>query len=305
MTYEGTTAAQRGEARRALDAARRRARGCPSCRWAASRRGSPTPTSSSARRPKPRSATPRRLRSRRATRQDARSWPSYLADRGERDAAIEQLREAVRLDPETAGAAGELAELLLAAGRGDEAARTLSELLVRRPLSADIRLSYGVVLAHLDRIDESLAEIDKVTARTAGIRRCLSQARADPGRPLEVRGSAGRGESRRRDRARPRYRRTCWPPSLRRGLGQNDVARQHLDAALRSAPFNAQLVAVWARLVTRMGDLDRMLAAAEAAPPTNLAARLQLLYLYREAGRAEDASGSRRSSKPAACRQSR
>ena len=35
-----------------------------------------------------------------------------MSERGERDSAIEQLREAVRLGPETPGAAGDLAELL-------------------------------------------------------------------------------------------------------------------------------------------------------------------------------------------------
>ena len=212
----------------------------------------------------------------------------YMAERGERDAAIEQLREAVRLDPEIPGAAGELAELLLAGGRGEEAGKALAELVARRPLDADLRLAYGVVLAHLDRIDESLAEIDRVTAARPGFADAYfkrAQILAARSRFEEALVAATRATEIEPGLVPPHM----LAAQLAARLGNNDLSRQQLDGAVKAAPFDAQLVAIWARSVARMGDLDRTLAAAEAAPPTNLAARFQLLHLYREAGRTEDA----------------
>ena len=213
----------------------------------------------------------------------------YMSERGERDSAIEQLREAVRLDPETPGAAGDLAELLLAADRGDEAARVLADLLVRRPFDQEIRLAYGVVLAHLDRIDESLAEIDKVTAARPDFADAYfkrAQILAARSRFEEGLAAASRAAELAPGLVPPHM----LAAQLAARLGRDDVSRRQLEGAVKAAPFDAKLVAIWARSVSRMGDLDRTLAAAESAPSGDLAAQFKLLHLYREAGRGEDAS---------------
>lgn len=86
----------------------------------------------------------------------------FLSERGANRNAIEQLREAVRIDPETPQAAGDLADLLIKDGHPEEAGRILYELCERDPFDPDIRLAYGVVLAHLGRIDDGLHEIGRV-----------------------------------------------------------------------------------------------------------------------------------------------
>jgi polyferredoxin/tetratricopeptide (TPR) repeat protein len=213
----------------------------------------------------------------------------YMADRGARDEAIAQLQEAVRIDPETPQAAGDLAELLLAAGRGDDAARILATLLARRPYDAEIRLAYGVVLAHLDRIEESLAEIDRVTAARPGFADAFfkrAQILAARSRFQEALDAATRAAQIEPGLVPPHM----LAAQLAARLGQNELSRRQLEAALASTPFDSRLVAIWARSVTRMGDLDRALAVAETAPASDLAARFKLASLYREAGRAEDAA---------------
>jgi tetratricopeptide (TPR) repeat protein/NAD-dependent dihydropyrimidine dehydrogenase PreA subunit len=213
----------------------------------------------------------------------------YMAARGARIEAIDQLREAVRIDPETPQAAGDLAELLLAAGRGDEAEFVLAGLLRRRPYDTDIRLAYGVVLAHLDRIDESLVQIAQVTAARPTFADAYfkrAQILAARSRFQEALDDATRAVALVPGFVPPRM----LAAQLAARLGQNELARRQLEGAVSSTPFDGKLVAIWARSVTRMGDLDRTLAAAEGVPESDLAARFKLLYLYREAGRGEDAA---------------
>jgi tetratricopeptide (TPR) repeat protein/NAD-dependent dihydropyrimidine dehydrogenase PreA subunit len=84
--------------------------------------------------------------------------------RNDREGAIAELREIVRLDPEFPDAHANLADQLVQAGRAAEAARMLEDLLGRRPGSAAIRLTYGVLLARLGEVERARGEVRRVIA---------------------------------------------------------------------------------------------------------------------------------------------
>jgi tetratricopeptide (TPR) repeat protein/ferredoxin len=211
-----------------------------------------------------------------------------LAQRGERDAAVDVLREALRRQPDLPGAPGALAEQLVALDRAQEAADELKALLDQRPGDEDVRVSYGVVLAHAGDLEACEVEIRGVIER-------------DPEHlDAHVKLAQIFGFQQRQGEALALYERAAtidpknveWRYAAAQAamvLRRSDDARRHLGVARELAPFNPGIVETWAAVVRGTGALDAEIAAAQAAAGTDRALRFALMYLYRAAGRTEEA----------------
>ena len=212
-----------------------------------------------------------------------------LAARGETDSALVQLRAALEVRPDTPDAAGELADLLVNAGREQEAATVLEDLVKRRPHTAPIRVAYGVVLARLGEIDRGIAQLRlalRDAPQLADAHLKLGQVLANQDRMAE---------------ALPEFESALelepgqsqvhvLAARIAFRIGRIDDAVRHLNAACQLEPFDPQIVGTWAALLGRTGGLAGAIEAAEQSGPNDRAARFRLLYLYRLAGRAEDAA---------------
>ena len=72
-------------------------------------------------------------------------------------------------------------------------------------------------------------------------------------------------------------------------IGNTSLTDRHLLTARNLEPLKQEYVQVWVASVRRRGGLDGEIATAELAAPVSRAARYRLIYLYRAAGRADDA----------------
>jgi Tfp pilus assembly protein PilF len=75
--------------------------------------------------------------------------------------ALAELGEAVRLDPSSADAHFNLANLLASAGRRDEAIARYFEAVKLRPSDAAARSNLGALLALQGRYDEAIAQLEE------------------------------------------------------------------------------------------------------------------------------------------------
>ena len=73
------------------------------------------------------------------------------------------------------------------------------------------------------------------------------------------------------------------------GILVGQQALGHLDQSRRMAPLNQQVLASWAQLLARLGTLDEAIDRTEREAAADSGARLGLVYLYRAAGREDEA----------------
>ncbi len=83
-----------------------------------------------------------------------------LFERGELDEAIEHLTEAIRLEPQFAGAYFNLGNVYRALGRIDEAADAYRRALRIAPDDVEAHANLGAMLAERDRLEEAVAELE-------------------------------------------------------------------------------------------------------------------------------------------------
>jgi len=197
-------------------------------------------------------------------------------ERGELDAASQALLKALELDPESLAARNELAVVLLALGRAEQALQLLRWVLKRAPDLAAAHTNCGIAWQDLGRPDEALAhfrraaalEPDSASARN-NLALCL--------RRLD-----------RHDEAEPELRRALqlspgdvWTATnlatLLRDLGRPLEARTLLEPHLAPHPDAVDLRCALAAALQDLGDLDGARAhydAALASQPGFGAARL-------------------------------
>jgi tetratricopeptide (TPR) repeat protein len=96
----------------------------------------------------------------------------YFLDKGEKEKAIEQYREALRIKPDSESVGISLGEALVKAGKLDEAVAQYRETLRFRPDSAAVWNSFGMALAKGGRYDDAIASYRKalkITPRSAAV----------------------------------------------------------------------------------------------------------------------------------------
>jgi polyferredoxin/Flp pilus assembly protein TadD len=214
----------------------------------------------------------------------------YARARGEKKAAIDELTEAVRLEPTLEGAHDDLAGLLLEEGRANDALTLTDRLIARRPGVPAFRLTHALVLGQMGNVDGAIHETQEVAGANPNLaaasyqlgRLLASQSRMDEAlvaleRAAELDPKAVEVQS--------------WCAKVALSLSKWSVARAHLAAAMREAPFDRAIVRAWAAMVRRAGDLDRAIADAETSAVQDRANRFARMYLYREAGRDSEAEG--------------
>jgi|GEM_PF-1261945 len=84
-----------------------------------------------------------------------RAVAAVLRAKGQTDAAIKELEQALAADPACAGAAADLAELLVVQGKLDEAEKCIAELLARQPGHLGGKLMLGLVKLKREQFDEA------------------------------------------------------------------------------------------------------------------------------------------------------
>ncbi len=220
----------------------------------------------------------------------ARCEVARLAEaRGDRGAAIDQLRTVMRFEPEFPGAHSRLANLLLQAGRSEEALAMLDELILRQPDRPEYKLTQGLTLAHAGDADRAMAVTQEVIERwpeNADAHYNLGFMLANGGqldnalqafeRTVELNPSAAEAHF------------MCAKAALR--LSRWELVYSHLDHARRLKPYNREYVAVWASAMKQDGRLEQLIMETEHQALFDPAARFRLLHLYRAAGREEEAN---------------
>jgi tetratricopeptide (TPR) repeat protein len=212
----------------------------------------------------------------------------YARARGEKKAAIDELTEAVRLEPTLEGAHDDLAGLLLEEGRANDALKLTDSLIAHRPGVPGFRLTHALVLGQMGNVDGAIQETRSVAAANPKLaaaayqlgRLLASQQQMDDAlvaleRAAELDPKAVEVQS--------------WCAKVALTLSKWPVARAHLAAAMREAPFDRVIVGAWAGTVRRAGDLDHAIADAETSTVQDRANRFARMYLYREAGRDSEA----------------
>ncbi|MBZ0268238.1 tetratricopeptide repeat protein, partial [bacterium] len=213
----------------------------------------------------------------------------YAAARGDTTAAIERLERVVEREPDLGNAAGDLADLLLKRGRGADAVAMTSRLLERRPGDPALRLTHALVLANTGDVEGGLRATREVTADEPAD----ADAAYQLGRMLaaEQRLDEAQRALQRAATLAPQSREIHWW-GARVAAARSDwaAARVHLEAVMRDAPFDASIVGNWAGAVREAGGLEEEIAAAEREADRSPERRFALVYLYRAAGREEDAA---------------
>ncbi|MCP3902045.1 MAG: tetratricopeptide repeat protein [Planctomycetes bacterium] len=176
----------------------------------------------------------------------------------------------------------------MALDRADEAAEMLAPLVARRPDDANLRVSYGVVLARVGDLAGSERELKRVIEQHpehAAAPLKLGQIVGNQGRFEEALGFFDRAATLNPDSPLPHA--LAGQAALQ--LQRPDVALQHLEAARRLAPYDTGIVQTWAVATRDTGSLKITIAAAEASDPTDRTALFALMHIYNVAGRTEDA----------------
>jgi tetratricopeptide (TPR) repeat protein/ferredoxin len=208
----------------------------------------------------------------------------FAVTRGDKATAIAEFATVVRLEPDLEGADGDLAGLLLEAGRGNEARELSEKLMARRPGEPAFQLTHALVLGQTGDVAGALRE----TQQVADAHPRLAEAPYQLGRLL--------ASQQRLDDALVALERAAalapktveiqsWCAKVAMALSKWPVARAHLEAAMREAPENGTIVGAWAMLLRRTGEIERAIALAESTPVQDRANRFARMHLYRAAGR--------------------
>lgn len=173
-------------------------------------------------------------------------------------AAEAEMRRAVELEPRSAAARHDLAWLLVAAGRFDEAIAEISAARELEPLSVRANADVGWVYYRARRYDEAIRQMERtleMEPRFLSARHCLERALANVGRP---------GEALRH--AREGARQEGMTPSELAKLPENPAAAlreiakwrlRHLESRERSVYVSPYALAA---LHADLGDQERALA---------------------------------------------
>jgi tetratricopeptide (TPR) repeat protein len=216
-------------------------------------------------------------------------WGELLARRGDLNAGIDQLIEALADDPALADARTNLLHAARRTQRLPETLPVLRRIAQRRPFDAAARIDYARALSELGRQGEAIAELEDLTQR----RRRHAPAFAQLGR-LQA-------QQRRWDAASAAFERavTLAPETAAYRLLAAETAWQgndqraalrHLEAARQHHPDDPPVLRAWAAAQTLSGQLPQAIAAAEQAARQGPTAQYQLAFLYAAAGRTADAN---------------
>ena len=173
-------------------------------------------------------------------------------------AAEAEMRRAVELEPRSAAARHDLAWLLVAAGRFDEAIAEISAARELEPLSVRANADVGWVYYRARRYDEAIRQMERtleMEPRFLSARHCLERALADVGRPDQALRHAREGA-----------RQEGMPPSDLAKLPESppaalrEIAKwrlKHLERRERSVYVSPYTLAA---LHADLGDQERALA---------------------------------------------
>jgi TolB-like protein/DNA-binding winged helix-turn-helix (wHTH) protein/Flp pilus assembly protein TadD len=181
----------------------------------------------------------------------ARNWyAQLLRARGRVDAAVEQARMAVELDPLSGINGVNLGFALFSRGDRHEALQTFLDVLDVEPGYAPALLGLGIVQASLGRMDEADASLEQASGAAGGsalFDASLAYACATSGREARAREIAARME-----RARPRS--AFLIGVVYAGLGDVDAAFEWLEASIEAHDPRARFIAADERLASLRAD---------------------------------------------------
>jgi tetratricopeptide (TPR) repeat protein len=112
-----------------------------------------------------------------------------LINRGEREAAIAELRKVTADDPGYAGAWNNLGNLILGAGRPREALPILERALELDPESLQVKLNLGLALAEVGRVEQAVVLLQEAAAGIGNntvINLRLAEVLLEAGHPAEA-----------------------------------------------------------------------------------------------------------------------
>ena len=199
-------------------------------------------------------------------RRDAEAWSargSALHGLGRFDAAIEALREALKITPDYAAARDNLIACFVRDDRPEDALREIEASTRHAPLSTAMRCSQAAALMQLDRYDEAEREFETVLREAPGDRtvlRMLTQLRhmrgdADFVAPLRAAAAASGADI---------ALQLDFADALRRA-GQAADAEGELRRLLKAAGPRPDLQSSRAALLHEQGRLPEALALSSAA----------------------------------------
>jgi TolB-like protein/lipoprotein NlpI len=155
------------------------------------------------------------------------SYSRFLASRRRLDEAIAQLSHAVELDPLSVSLQANRALLDYFAGRYQDAATRLEDLL--RQDSADVTVKWGLALVEEQqgKTLEAIARLEPISAASFNRKASLGHAYAMAGKPARAREVLAALHAAARDHYVPAY----WFALVYAGLGERDHALRYLERA--------------------------------------------------------------------------
>ena len=186
------------------------------------------------------------------------SYSRFLASRRRLDEAIAQLSHAVELDPLSVSLQANRALLDYFAGRYDDAASRLRDLL--RQDSTDITVKWGLALVEEQQGAplQAIAMLEPISANSFNRKASLGHAYASAGMPARARKVLTTLDSAAASRYVPAY----WFALVYAGLGERDKALRYLERAYEERSTVLAYLLIDPRLAPLRGD-PRFLALAQ------------------------------------------
>jgi serine/threonine-protein kinase len=186
------------------------------------------------------------------------SYSRFLASRRRLDEAIAQLSHAVELDPLSVSLQANRALLDYFAGRYDDAATRLRDLL--RQDSTDLTVKWGLALVQEQQGQplQAIAGLEPISANSFNRKASLGHAYASAGKPARARAVLATMDSAAASRYVPAY----WFALVYAGLGERDKALRYLERAYEERSTVLAYLLIDPRLAPLRGE-PRFLALAE------------------------------------------
>ncbi|TWT40910.1 putative electron transport protein YccM [Phycisphaerae bacterium RAS1] len=210
------------------------------------------------------------------------------AHAGDQETQIRELTRVLQDNPVFPGAAHDLQQALAALNRHDEAIAILGRAATRKSENAPLRLAYVLALVSAERIDDALREMDDLIHEQPRLPAGHYQRAAilaDAERWSEAYSSARKALELNPDFAAAQFLAANAAVQTNRPA----EALAHLEQCRRIEPYNPNFAQMWAAMVARQQQLAAAIEAAERAGDADIPAKYGLLYLYQAAGRQADA----------------